>query len=167
MLIRQVRTIAWVWTAAFLAAALAVQAIAVQLKNPMWFVLPGGRSSAASVHAFVPVHLLLVSWAVFLLFIVCVLVSRELTSPRRAWPMVLLMLLGVLGAKFFAAAATGSILQLGHDRLTEAEATRLLIGPAESISNLTTIVALLSLVVIPGIIAAVRASRARSAKEPS
>lgn len=166
-LIRQVRGIAWVWTAAFLACGALVQAIAVQLPNPAWFVLPGGRSSSASVHAFVPLHLLLVSWGALLVFVVWALVSRELSRPRRVWPMVVLAVLGVVGAAFFGTLATGAILQLGHTVLGPAAAAALLVVPAESVSAAAAIAALLSLIIVPTALAVTRGAQRQRPALPS
>ncbi len=167
ILIRQVRGIAWVWMAAFVASAAVFQAIAVQLPNPAWFLLPGGRSSSASVHAFVPLHLLLVSWGALLVFVVWALVSREYTRPTRAWPMVVLMLLGVAGAGFFGTLLTGGILQLGHDALSESKAHGLLAAPGQAVSTLAVVAAVVSLIVIPGILAARREQLRRRPTLPS
>lgn len=166
MLIRQLRGIGWAWTAAFLAAAVVFQGIAVQLANPAWLVVPGG-SAASSVHAFVPVQLLILSWAAFLVFIVWTLVSRELTRPNRVWPMIVLAALGILGAAFFGGLATDGILQLGHAALTAHAAAARLVAPADDVSAAATVAAVLSLIILPGTLAVIRRGRRSApAKEP-
>lgn len=159
ILIRQVRVIAWAWLAVFVASAAVFQAIAVQLPNPAWLLLPGWRSSSASVHAFLPLHLLLVSWGGLLFFVICALVSREFTRPTRAWPMVVLTVLGCLGATFYGTLVTSAILQLGYDALSASAARSLLAGPGQSASSLAAIVAIVSLIAVPGLLAARRATR--------
>jgi hypothetical protein len=159
VLIRQLRRITWVWTGAFLAAAAVFQSIDVQLPNPAWLVVPSGRSAAASVHAFVPLHLLIISWSSLLLLVVWALLSRELTRPTRIWPMIVHMVLGVVGAAFFGTLATGAIVQLGHAALDTSAAARLLVVPAEVVSGVATIAALISLIVVPGILIARRGAR--------
>jgi hypothetical protein len=159
ILIRQVRGIAWAWLAVFVASAAVFQAIAVQLPNPAWLLLPGWRSSSASVHAFLPLHLLLVSWGGLLFFVICALGSREFTRPTRAWPMVMLTVLGCLGATFYGTLVTSAILQLGHNALSASAARSLLAGPGQSASSVAAIVAIVSLIAVPGLLAAARAMR--------
>ncbi len=159
MFIRQIRRLTWVWTAAFLAAAAVFQSIEVQLPNPAWLVVPGGGSPTAAVHAFVPVHLLVISWGVFLVLIVWALVSREITRPTRIRPMVVHMVLVVVGAAFFGTLATGAILQLGQSALSTSAAARLLVTPSEVVSGAATIAAVISVIVVPAVLASVRSGR--------
>lgn len=162
ILIRRVSRVGWVWLGVFVVSGTVIQGIAVQLPNPTWFVLPGVSVSAASVHPFVPVGLLLLSWSSVLVFIAWSFVNNAATRPGRPWPMVVLIMLGVLGAVFFGSLVTGGILLLGHTSAISAAAARsLLVVPCETVAGVALAVSLVSLAVVPVVIELRRRRRGR------
>lgn len=166
ILIGQVRRIGWVWFGAFVVSAAVVTAIAVQLPDPAWFVLPGGRASASSVHAIVPWGLLVLGWGLVLLFAVSALADRELARPNRLWPMVVLVVLGVLEALLLGALVTGAILQLVHQTPLDASgALRRLADPVQLVGGLAALAAVLSLIVVPGVLATRRVRQRRLGRD--
>jgi hypothetical protein len=116
--------VGWCWLAACIVGAAIFNAVQVpRLMSTVWLFSPGGRISPDKAIPFATWIVVLCVWLLVSIFAVFMVLSQRYSAPKRAWVLMLVVLLSWMASVVLASVLVSAASQLGlHTALGEGSA---------------------------------------------